>query len=776
MSKARIGEPLERLEDGRFLIGAGQYIDDVVIPGEAYAVFVRSPHAHARIVSIDVKAARERAGVLGVFTGADLIADGIGSMPPAVTLNNRDGSHQAIPHRPVMPVERVLYVGEPVVVVVAETRETARDAAELVELDYEPLPAAIGLDAATTSDTPDLWDSAPANVCLDWEIGDEQATNAAFETAAHVTTLALGSNRVSANPMETRGAIGDYDPGNERYTLHVSSQGVHKLKGLVAKDVLRIAEADLRVLTPDVGGGFGMKIFLYSEYGAVLWAARTIGRAVKWIGDRAESFVSDAHARDHQTRAELALDAAGKFLALRVSTLANLGGYLSTHGAYIPTGAGCGVLSGLYVLPAIYCHMQCVFTNTVPTDAYRGAGKPEANFVLERLVDTAAREIGMSPSEIRRINLVPESAMPFDNGLGHTFDSGAFEENLDLALAAADWEGLPERREDAVKRGKRRGIGISAYFENAAGHQEEQARIHVSAEGRFSAFIGTQSNGQGHETTFAQVIASELGIGVSQVRLVQGDSDSVTHGRGTGGSRSLMMGGAALLSASEKVREKAKSIAAHLLEVAPADVDASDGRFNVAGTDLSISFSEVANAAYRPAMLPPGMDAGLEAIGVGMPLPPSFPNGFHCCEVEVDPETGASTIVRYTVVDDFGHIINPVIVKGQVHGGTTQGIGQALLEDCCYEPESGQLLAGTFMDYCMPRADDLPNFDITFNCIPCTTNPLGVKGCGEAGTIAAPAAVVNAIVDALAQEGVRHVAMPTTPQRVWEALCLAKYR
>ena len=774
MAESPTGASMRRREDRRFLTGTGRYIEDVMLEGEVRAAFVRSPHAHAEIVGIDTRAALAVPGVLGVFTGTDLAADDIGPLPVLVALKNRDRTRQAVPHHLPLPVDRARYVGDPVAIVVGRTAACAREGAERVEVDYAPLAAVVSLHAAIAKDAPAIWDEAPGNVCLDWQTGDPEATEAAFARAAHVTRLELGSNRITANSIETRGAIAQFDPGQRRYTLHVSSQGVHKLRTLLAREVLRVPEASLRVITPDVGGGFGMKIFLYAEYAAVLWAAKRLGRPVKWIAERAESIVSDTHARDHVSHGELALCDNGEFLALRVSTLANLGAYLSTYGAYVPTVAGTGMLTGLYTLPAVHCETRCVFTNTTPLDAYRGAGKPEANFVLERLVDCAARELGMSPAELRRRNLVREDAMPYRTALGYTFDSGAFESNLDAALAAAQWDHLPSRRKAARSRGLRRGVGISAYFENTAGYEEEQARIHVDAEGGFTVFIGTQSNGQGHETVFTQVLVCALGISPEKIRLVQGDSDVVTHGHGTGGSRSLIMGGAALIAAGERIAAKAKRIAAHLLEAAEADLSFSEGRFMVTGTDRSVGFDEIGEAAYRPASLPPGVEAGLEEMGIGMPCPPSFPNGFHLCEAEVDPETGWVRIVRYTVVDDFGRLRNPMIVAGQVHGGTGQGIGQALTEACVYDTDSGQLLSGSFMDYCMPRADDMPSFDVQFNVVPCTTNPLGTKGCGEAGTIAAPAAVVNAIVDALAEDGVRHVAMPATPERVWRTIQAAR--
>ncbi len=770
MSDPDIGHPAKRREDRRFLTGTGRYLDDVVLAREAHAVFVRSPHAHAEIAAIDKADALDAPGVLGIFTGADLEAAGIGPIPPVATLKNRDGSPQAVPPRSSLAVARVRHVGDPVAVVVAETLAAAREAAETVYVDYEALPAVVDLDQAIAPDAPVLWDEAPGNLCLDWETGNAEATEAGFAKADHVVQLDITTPRIAANPIETRGAIAEFDAGTARYTLHVSSQGVHHIQRMLAQDVLRIPQTDLRVITPDVGGGFGTKIYVYPEYAALLHAAKTVGRPVKWISARTESFMSDAPARDHKTRCELALDKDGRFLALRAATRANIGAYLSNYGAYIPTMAGVSVLTGLYDLSAVHCEVRCLFTNTVPVDAYRGAGKPEALFVLERLVDTAARELGVSPAEIRRRNLVSEEALPYTTALGYIFDSGAFGGNLDMALGCADWDGFAERNAAARANGLRRGFGIAGYFENTASYQEEQAKIHVSMDGRFSVFIGTQSNGQGHETSFAQIIARELDVPLDHIRLIQGDTDMAEHGQGTGGSRSLVMGGAAVRAASRKIADKAKRIAAHLLEAAETDIDMTDGRFEIAGTDRSVTFQEIVSAAYRPASLPPGMEPGLVELGTGMPTECSFPNGFHICEVEIDPATGHTRICRYTVTDDFGNMINPMIVEGQVRGGAAQGIGEALMELCVYEEGSGQLQTGSFMDYCMPRADDLSDIDITFNGTPCLTNPLGVKGCGEAGAVAAPVAVINAIVDALAEDGVRHIDMPATPEKVWRAL------
>ena len=774
MTTAEPGTALSRREDRRFLTGTGRYMDDIAAPRETHALFVRAPYAHAEVRGIDCADALEVPGVLAVFTGDDLAAAGVRPIPPVATLPNRDGTAQATPGRPALALGRVRHVGEPVALVVAETLAAAREAADLVQVDYDELPAVIGLEDAEASEAPPIWDDAPGNCCLDWEIGDRAAVDAAFAGADHVVSLDMVIPRIAANPLETRGAIAEHDAGTGRYTLHVSSQGVHAIQRVLARHVFDIPLHDLRVVTPDVGGGFGTKIFIYPEYPALLHAAKALGRPVKWIAARTEGFMSDAPARDHVTRAELALDAQGRFLALKSQVRANMGAYLSSYGAYIPTSAGTSVLTGLYTLPAVHCEIRCLFTNTLPVDAYRGAGKPEALFVLERLVDLAAVELGIGADEIRRRNLIPQSGLPYTTALDYTFDAGAFQDNFERALEAADMTGLDARRREAHARGKRRGLGISAYFENTAGYQDEQAKVHVSADGRFSVFIGTQSNGQGHETTYAQIVSRALKVPEDHVRLLQGDTDTVAHGNGTGGSRSLVQGGAAVKAASAKIAEKTKRIAAHLLEAAEGDIALEDGRFEIAGTDRSVSFTEVAAAAYSPSKLPPGMEPGLVELGAGQPTPCSMSNGFHLCEVEVDPSTGRTEIRRYTIVDDFGNIINPAIVEGQVQGGTAQGIGEALLELCVTEEGSGQILTGSFMDYCLPRADDLPDIDIAFHGTPSLTNPLGVKGCGEAGAVAAPVAVINAIVDALKEDGVRHIDMPATPEKVWRALRDAK--
>lgn len=769
---ADVGASVLRREDHRFLTGRGCYLDDVPMARSCAGVFVRSPHAHAEIEAIQTEDALSVPGVLAVITGADLAAAGIGSMPSMQPIEGIDGKLQAAPPHLPLTSDRVRYVGDPVALVVADDIHAAREGAEAVWVDYSELEGFAALSDALDDARAPIWPDVGSNVCLDWEAGDAGATKEAFDAAAHVVELELGNNRVVPSPLEPRGCIGIYDEGREAYTLHVSSQGPHRVRDALARDVLKVPQDALRVVTPDVGGGFGTKVFVYSEYAAVLWAARCVGRPVKWVCERTEALMSDAHSREQQSRAALALDADGKFLGLRVETDANIGAYVSAFSTYVPT-SGTSALTGLYHIPAVYTRVRCLFTNTVPLDAYRGAGKPEANFVSERLVDEAARQLGLSPVELRRRNLIAEAELPYTSALGFIIDSGRFDQSLLMAADEAKFDTLARRKKQAKAKGKRRGIGISGFFENTAGAEEESARLRLNSEGKFQLHIGTLSNGQGHETTFAQIVAERFGTAPGDVRLIQGDTETVSRGYGTIGSRSLVLGGAAADAAAVRVLQKAQRLAGHLLEAAETDIAFEAGRFAVPGTDLSITLAEVAKAAHDPAQLPEGMEPGLEADGVGLPVPSTYPNGFHVCEVEVDPETGAVEIVGYTTVTDVGNVINPMIVKGQIHGGTAQGIGQALLEDCVYDSQ-GQLISGSLMDYALPRADDIPAFSCHFNNVPCLTNPLGAKGCGEAGAVPAPAAVINAIVDALADEGVRHVAMPATPLRVWQALQDAK--
>ncbi len=790
MTKADgIGASVKRREDFRFLTGRGTYTDDIDRPGQTHAHILRSPFAHARVKSIDVAAATAAPGVVAVFTGADMAADGVKGLPCGWLIHNKDGSPMNEPAHPPIVIDKVLHVGDQIAVVIAESRAQARDAAELIEVDYEEMPAVVDAVAAQAPNAPQVHGDAPGNLCYDWHLGDQAATDAAFARAAHVTKLDLVNNRLVANAMEPRAAIGEFDRATDEYTLITTSQNPHVIRLLMGAFVLGIPEHKLRVVAPDVGGGFGSKIYHYAEEAIVTWAARKVGRPVKWTADRSESFLSDAQGRDHSTHAELALNQDGTFLGLRVSTVANLGAYLSTFATSIPTYLYATLLAGQYTTPAIYCEVKAVFTNTVPVDAYRGAGRPEACYLIERLVDNAARELGIDRVELRRRNMVPASAMPYQTPVALQYDSGDFHRNLDLALPMIDYDGFPARRAEAAQRGKLRGIGFSTYIEacgiapsNVAGALGARAGLYESAEVRFhptgsvTLFTGSHSHGQGHETTFAQLVADRFGIPVDSVEIVHGDTSKVPFGMGTYGSRSLAVGGSAIARAMDKVETKAKKIAAHMLEASEADIEVKDGSFTVAGTDKSLTIGEIALSAYVPHKFPlEELEPGLDEQAFYDPKNFTFPNGCQVCEIEIDPETGVSEIVKFVCADDFGRVVNPMIVEGQVHGGLVQGIGQALMENCVYDARSGQLVTGTYNDYCMPRADDLPFFAVKYHEEAlCTHNPLGVKGCGEAGTIGAAAAVMNAVVDALSALGVHHLEMPATPQAVWQAIRAAR--
>ncbi|HET6520890.1 MAG TPA: xanthine dehydrogenase family protein molybdopterin-binding subunit, partial [Geminicoccaceae bacterium] len=745
-----------RVEDQRLITGRGRYTDDITLPNQAHAYVLRSPHAFARIVSIDTTAAASAEGVLAVLTGADAEADGLGNLPCPGALEN-----MPTPPRPVLARDRVRFVGDPVAVIVAGTAARARDAAELVEVDYEELPAVTDLAAAEQPGRAQIWDFAPHNVVFRWEAGDREPVDRLIAGAARVVTVDLVNNRVVANSLEPRCANGAYDPQSGRYTLYTTSQGAHGIRGQLAEHILKVPEDQIHVAIPDVGGGFGMKIFLYPEHGLMLWAAKRVGRPVKWYEDRSEAFLSDTHGRDHITRAQLALDADGRFLALRASITANLGAYLSQYGPFIPTGAGAAMYAGVYDFQAVHVESKGLYTNTSPVDAYRGAGRPEAAYVVERLVDTAARELGMDPAELRRRNFIKPERMPYKTHMGAasvTYDSGEFARNLNDALELADAKGFPARRSAARAKGRLRGLGISYYIEQCGGAPEETARIELDAEGGVKVFIGNKSNGQGHETAYTQLVSDALGVDSEQIEVVQADTDRTPAGM-TGGSRALPVGGVATRRASDEVVEKAKRVASDMLEAAATDLRFEDGRFTVVGTDRSVGLLEVAARA-----------GGLDGRNTFTPDASTFPNGCHVCEIEVDIDTGTPEVVRYTVVDDFGRVVNPLLVAGQVHGGVAQGVGQALYEHAVYDPESGQLLSGSYMDYCMPRADNLTEITFKLNEIACTTNPLGAKGCGEAGAIGAPPAVINALVDALHEYGVKHVDMPATPLRLWRLI------
>jgi carbon-monoxide dehydrogenase large subunit len=774
-----IGRPVERKEDYRFLTGAGQYTDDITLPQQSYGSFLRSPHAHARIRSIDTAAARAAPGVLAVFTGKDLAA--IGGLPCGWLIKSIDGSPMKEPKHPVLAEDKVRHVGDQVALVVAESVAQAKAAAALIEVDYEPLPAVV--DTATAAKAKSaVHDLAPDNVCYTWAIGDKSAVDAAFAGAAHVTRLSIVNNRLIPNAIEPRAANAAYSRADDSYTLYVTSQNPHVERLLMTAFVLGLPEHKVRVIAPDVGGGFGSKIYLYAEETALVWAARRVGRPIKWTAERSESFLTDAHGRDHVSTAELALDRNGKFLALRVHTTANLGAYLSTFASCIPTILYATLLAGQYATPAIYCEVQAVFTNTTPVDAYRGAGRPEATYLIERTVEQAARELKIDPAELRRRNFI--RSFPYASPVGLTYDTGDYEATLNRVLDIADVKGFPARKADSAKRGLLRGIGYSCYIEacgiapsNIAGALGARAglfeagEIRVHPTGKVTVFTGSHSHGQGHETTFAQVVADRLGLALEDVDVQHGDTGKVLFGMGTYGSRSLAVGGTAIVKAVDKIIAKGRKIAAHLLEAGETDIEFTRGEFRVVGTDRRKAFAEVALAAYVPHNYPlDKLEPGLNENAFYDPTNFTFPAGSYVCEVEVDPDTGAVRIARFTASDDFGNVINPMIVEGQVHGGLAQGIGQALLEGCVYDSD-GQLLTGSYTDYALPRAADLPSFRVdTVKGTPCTHNPLGVKGCGEAGAIGSPPAVMNAILDALAARGVTRLDMPATPYRVWQAI------
>jgi carbon-monoxide dehydrogenase large subunit len=782
MNAPLIGQSIKRKEDARFLTGAGQYTDDVVLPGQTYACFLRSPHAHARIRGIDTAKARSAPGVVGVYTGEDLAAAKVGGLPCGWLITDVNGQPMKEPPHPPLAQGKVRYVGDHVAVVVAETLHQARDAAEAIVVDYEILPAVVKAGDARKPGAPLVHDDVPNNTSYVWALGDKSAVDQAFSGAHHVTTLEFINNRLVPNAIEPRAAVATYSRADDSYTVYVANQNPHVERLLMTAFVLGLPEHKVRVIAPDVGGGFGSKIYLYAEDAVVTWAAKQLNRPVKWTAERSESFLSDAHGRDHVTKAELALDKNGKFLAMRVATTANMGAYLSTFASCIPTILYATLLAGQYTTPVIYCEVAAVFTNTAPVDAYRGAGRPEATYVVERLVETAARELKIDPAEIRRRNFIRE--FPYQTPVALLYDTGDYEATLAEALKIADVAGFESRRKDAERQGKLRGLGYSTYIEacgiapsNVAGSLGARAglfeagEIRVHPTGSVTVFTGSHAHGQGHETTFAQVVADRLGMPIENVDIVHGDTGRILFGMGTYGSRSIAVGGTAIMKAIDKIVAKGKKIAAHMLEAAESDIEYAGGTFTVAGTDRKKTIGEVAFAAYVPHNYPlDKLEPGLNESAFYDPTNFTFPAGSHICEVEIDPDTGQTRIVNFTAVDDFGKVINPMIVEGQVHGGLAQGIGQALLEGCVYDPETGQLLTGTYMDYAMPRADDLPSFKVGTRETPCTHNPLGVKGCGEAGAIGAPAAVINAITDALWSRGVRDIEMPATPERVWRAL------
>lgn len=769
MLKYAIGQSVPRTEDPRLLKGRGSYVDDFALPNQAHAVMVRSPYAHAEIKSIDPAAALAMPGVLAVLTGAEHEADGLGGVVGPTPFKRRDGSTMYRPPRPSVTGDRVRHVGQIVAVVVADTVDIAKDAAEMVAVDYEALPLVVATDKAADPDAPILWDECSRNESFFYECGDAAATDAAIASAPHVFSQRFVINRVNANSMEPRGALAEYDPGRDHYTLYSGVQRPYAGRTELCKNVFHIRENQMRFVTGDMGGSFGMKGAFYPEMPLVAWASKRVGRPVKWRCERSEGFVADDHARDNVSEVDLALNKDGKFMALRVRTSANLGAYVSSGGFGPPTN-NIGGLAGVYTTPAIHVAVSAVLTNTSPMSAYRGAGRPEASYILERTIDIAARELKIDPAELRRRNLIPPEAMPYKTPLTFTYDCGEFEEILDRSLEKAAYAGFAERRAQSAKDGKLRGIGMSCTIERAAAPQSETAELRFDPSGTATILVGTTPHGQGHETIYKQIVCEKLGMEPEDLVVIEGDTDKVSYGTGTGGSRSAAIGGSAVLHAAEKILDKTRKIAAHLLEASDADIAFEDGRFLIAGTDRSIEFQDAAKAAFNAKKVPEGMEQGLYEFATYSPEVNNYPNGCHIVEVEVSPETGEIQLLRYNVIDDCGVEINPLLVKGQVHGGIAQGAGQALMEHMAYEDDSGQLLSGSFMDYTMPRADNFCSFDVGAHPVPTATNPLGVKGVGEAGTVGSLAAVMNAVNNALEPVGVKHLEMPMTPERVWRAI------
>jgi carbon-monoxide dehydrogenase large subunit len=778
MSATGIGAAVRRKEDRRFITGTGHYTDDINRPGQAFAYFVRSPHAHATIKAIDTKAGSAMPGVLAVLTGAQLAGDKIGDLICGWMIHSKDGSPMKMAAHPVLANGKACHVGDAVAVVIGETLAQARDAAEKVKVDYAVLPAVADPAAAQKQGAPLIHDIAPQNTIYQWSLGDAKAADAAFKSAKHVTKLDIVNNRLVPNAIEPRAAIGEYDSGTGTFTLWNTTQNPHVARLVIAAFVGMAPEHKLRVIAPDVGGGFGSKIFIYPEEVVALWASKRVGRPVKWVADRSEAFLADAHGRDHVTHAEMAFDGDGKILALRARTIANLGAYMSTFSSSVPTYLYATLLSGQYGIPSIYCEVDAVYTNTVPVDAYRGAGRPEATFVVERLVEVGARELGQDPADLRRKNFIDK--FPHQTPVIMNYDAGDYNASLKKAMELADYKGFAKRKREAARHGKLRGIGLSTYIEacgiapsQAVGSLGagvglwESAEVRVNPTGSVEVLTGSHAHGQGHETTFAQVVSERLGIPIDNISVVHGDTDKVQFGMGTYGSRSGAVGMSALVKALDKVEAKAKKVAAYMLEAAEGDIEFKDGKFSVAGTDKTAAWNDVTlNAYIAHKFSGQELEPGLKEGAFYDPTNFTFPAGCHICEVEVDTDTGTTEIVAWTAVDDFGVVINPMIVEGQVHGGIAQGVGQALCEGAIYDKD-GQLVTGSFMDYCMPRADHLPSLKVDTTVTKCPSNPLGIKGCGEAGAIAAPAAVINAITDAI---GTELLAMPATPQTVWAAL------
>jgi carbon-monoxide dehydrogenase large subunit len=767
-----IGQSVPRFEDPRLVRGEGRYVGDMTFPGTVPGYVVRSPHAHARIKSIDVSKAKTAPGVLAVLTGEDWDKSGFGDLPVPAGPKRRDGSPLYRPRYRALARDRVRWVGDYVAFIVAETVNQAMDAAELVEVDYEPLPAIISTADAIKPGAPLVWDDCPNNICFVHLEGDKAATDAAFEKAAHVVRHHFVINRVTAASMEPRGSIGVYRPYDDHYTIYTTLQRNFTFRDELAKSVLKVPEHKVRVVSGDIGGSFGMKSAVYNEVALVLWAAKVTGRPVKWISTRSEAFLSDGQARDNVTDAELALDKDGNFLGLRVNVIANVGAFLQVGGQSFV--GNLGTLAGVYKTPAVYADVTAVLTNTNPVRPYRGNGRPESAYVIERIIDVAADQLGIDPADLRRKNSIPPDAMPFKTGLTFTYDSGEFAKNMDEALHMADAHGFAKRRAESLEKGKLRGFGFSNTIERAAGPGYEGAEIRFDRSGSITLFSGSNNQGQGHETAFKQIVCDRLGVDPKEITYVSGDTDTVFFGEGTGGSRSAATGGSAVAAAADKIIAKAKQIAAHVLKVGVDDLKFEDGIFSSQKTNQTVTIGDVARTAANPAKLPKGLEPSLIETSVFSLEKENFPNGAHVCEVEIDQDTGVVEVVRYSVVDDVGIVLNPLLVYGQITGGVAQGIGQILMEDIHFDPDSGQLITGSFMDYAMPRADSISALAIHSNPVPTKTNPLGVKGCGEAGCVGAMPAVANAIVDALSVYGIHHIEMPATPERVWRAIKEAK--
>ena len=774
MGEFSIGQSVRRREDPRLLRGQGRYFDDLKLADQLYAAILRSPHAHADITRVDTRAAQTMPGVHAVLTGDDYRAEGLGPLPTMAPYKRRDGSPMYLPPRPPIAADRVMHIGYPVAVVVADTLERARDASERMVVDYAPRPAVVSARAAAEKSAPQLYDDCPGNEAYFYQAGDKAKTDAAFAAAAHVVEQRLVINRVTANPIEPRGAIGVYDPGTRRYTLHCGFQRPWLFRNDIARTTLNIPEAELRLVTGDIGGSYGLRGSVYPEIILMLWAARRIGRPVKWTQTRNEAHISDDDARDNIVDAALALDTDGKFLGVRIHSYGNLGAFVSFRGA-MPPVVNIGTVVGTYTTPALHVAVSGMLTNTHCTSPYRGAGRPEASYMIERLVDIAADELKIDPAELRRRNTIPPDSMPYKTPLTFTYDSGRFGENLDRTVKLANWSAFETRREEAARRGMLRGIGISNTIEQAADPTYETAEIRFDPLGGMTFVTGSISHGQGHNTIQTQMLVDRLGVDPERIKFIAGDTDAVAFGMGTGGSRSTTMSGGAIVAVSEKIVTKAKKLAAHIMEASEGDVEFKEGRFTIVGTDRTLGIHDVARSAFQVDRLPAGMEPGLYETATYRARSGNFPNGCHVCEVEIDPETGATTIVGYWVVDDVGTVINPLLLKGQIMGGIAQGLGQVLMEDKSYD-EAGQVLTGSFMDYAMPRADDFNDVVIEDNPVPTPTNPLGVKGAGEAGTVGSLSAGVNAIVDALSGLGIRHIDTPCTPYRVWQAIKNANTR